>query len=385
MKMSLKRSAEGKEARSLLNIIVAARRPLILEEMDVALVVHHDEVKLRHQESTKPDDEKDEDDGKDKDDEDDELCLLALERRARLDPCLTKHDGWIENHSPQTPNIASNIDEFVFDFCKPHCRTSIHHIGPTWELSNAHSTEKHGATKRLPSTTWPPPTCSPLERTNRSEQVTAKAEHFDAEDFVENSTTIVSHSDKIIAWVPAPPGWPRNRHVFHRHVNVILGPNRTSTDSGYSSKSSSGDQDGSLTDASSVSRTELPTDSAQHNELTNAFSSTDKDCYQYGNLPSSNAFRLLRIWNKSKPIHCTLEPYDLTNHPDYYALSYKWGTTEEELVISAAIIVDFHQMKITPNLYNFLAHWQSSNRAMPLWVDALCINQCDTVHDMRYY
>jgi Heterokaryon incompatibility protein (HET) len=220
-------------------------------------------------------------------------------------------------------------------------------------------------------------------RADLSKPIPPNAEHFDAEKTEESRIKLLSPSDRIAAWVLTPPGWPRERHVFRTDVAVKLKMDGTSTDSGYSSKSSSGDQNLGLNDASSVSSTEPPNDNAQANEITVAFPCTEVGPYNYEVLPSPNAFRLLRIWNKTTPIKCSLEPHDLTNHPNYYALSYSWGLSEEERVPSITINVNSHPMKVTPILYKILLHLQASDQVIRLWVDALCINQCDAVDRAR--
>lgn len=218
----------------------------------------------------------------------------------------------------------------------------------------------------------PPPALQPATTTLSS----SFAEHISTDKIEENNNGLWSQYKNIAAWIPTPPGWPKEQHVFRRDLAAIPETNKTRTDSGYVSKRSSSDHDLDANAGSSVPRTELPVDGPPANEHKGTFRSAEISPYQYKSLPSSDSFRLLRIHNKTGPVHCTLETYDLTHHPEYCTVSYCWGS-KEELVSSAAITMNTHQVKISPVLYKILLHFQASNLAMPFWIDALCINRCD--------
>ncbi|KAL9110717.1 MAG: hypothetical protein Q9227_004709 [Pyrenula ochraceoflavens] len=71
-------------------------------------------------------------------------------------------------------------------------------------------------------------------------------------------------------------------------------------------------------------------------------------------------------------IHCSLETHPLDQAPEYTALSYCWGSTQEK----ETLIVNGSRLQITPNLAKALRHLYSYYRC--LFVDAICINQSDT-------
>lgn len=216
----------------------------------------------------------------------------------------------------------------------------------------------------------------PAGATDPSEPALSNAEHVDVGKTEEHNITLSSRQD-LRSWIPIPPGWPRERYIFGRDTAVELPATRPCADSGYSGKGSSGDQHADLDDTSGASATELHFHTAQCSRPASDPSSADTRFHQNEDPPSSTSFRLLRIWDNATPIKCTLEFYDLADHPDYYALSYTWHTAEEKLTASAVITVNFHEMKITPNLYKILLYLQTSKQLMPLWIDQICIDQHD--------
>ncbi|KAK9418427.1 putative Peptidase M3A/M3B catalytic domain-containing protein [Seiridium unicorne] len=115
-----------------------------------------------------------------------------------------------------------------------------------------------------------------------------------------------------------------------------------------------------------------------------------------GRQPSSEAFyrelgvdltrrsirliRLLPAENDDDPICCELYTAQLTPELQFAALSYVWGTSSETYNVFANGI----EVKVTRNLRHALWHFRnydmlrSEDNRLPLWVDALCINQNDT-------
>jgi hypothetical protein len=66
-----------------------------------------------------------------------------------------------------------------------------------------------------------------------------------------------------------------------------------------------------------------------------------------------------------------------TNHvPTYVALSYAWGDPK----LTHSIILNGSLFSVTQTLYDFLLHSSKpgkENTNLPLWIDAICINQAD--------
>lgn len=97
--------------------------------------------------------------------------------------------------------------------------------------------------------------------------------------------------------------------------------------------------------------------------------------------------RVLRqpLADRSGPIRCRLEPVSLDEAPVYNALSYVWGDPND----TREIIVDEAPVQVTANLHAFLRHYRANawrRRALPIWIDAVCINQADNVeksHQIR--
>jgi hypothetical protein len=74
-------------------------------------------------------------------------------------------------------------------------------------------------------------------------------------------------------------------------------------------------------------------------------------------------------------LHCSLETVKLSQKPQYEALSYVWGNQTNP----KTIVLDGHDFKVTQNLNDALRHLSHSDSERPLWVDALTINQSDTL------
>ncbi|KAF2464838.1 HET-domain-containing protein [Lindgomyces ingoldianus] len=88
------------------------------------------------------------------------------------------------------------------------------------------------------------------------------------------------------------------------------------------------------------------------------------------------AFRLLRLFKGSEAdIECEL--FQAWLHGDsaisYEALSYTWGGTE----MSASVKINGRTLHVTENLYLALQYLRSQETDRILWVDAICIDQCN--------
>jgi hypothetical protein len=105
------------------------------------------------------------------------------------------------------------------------------------------------------------------------------------------------------------------------------------------------------------------------------------EAFQYERLTQPDTIRILQLQpslNSSSPIHgilitARLSDYntDLIEH--YVALSYVWGSLEDP----QTIILNRRLFKVTRNLSNALHGLREQHRVVPLWIDAICINQDD--------
>lgn len=96
----------------------------------------------------------------------------------------------------------------------------------------------------------------------------------------------------------------------------------------------------------------------------------------YESLESAFDFRILLLQPSEDfdaPLLGSLTQHSLHSAPKYECLSYVWGAPERTKVIT----VNDEVLYITPNLENILRHLRLPSQPRPLWVDAICINQCD--------
>jgi hypothetical protein len=94
--------------------------------------------------------------------------------------------------------------------------------------------------------------------------------------------------------------------------------------------------------------------------------------------PLRREIRLLTLHpseDHTKPIHASLHVVSLYHHPHYEALSYCWGSKENQLSIS----LSGQDIKINTNLHSALVRLREKKHPRILWIDALCINQEDVV------
>ncbi|KAF9636312.1 putative ankyrin and het domain-containing protein [Lasiodiplodia theobromae] len=116
---------------------------------------------------------------------------------------------------------------------------------------------------------------------------------------------------------------------------------------------------------------------------------TAEDGFRYSSLnPRHNEIRLIKLQPVPKStdgagylpiISCTLRTASLEDELDYCALSYVWGDPST----TRPILIDGKAFHVTVNLeaaLRQLAEELRQRRQSPtwLWVDSICINQCDT-------
>jgi Heterokaryon incompatibility protein (HET) len=106
-------------------------------------------------------------------------------------------------------------------------------------------------------------------------------------------------------------------------------------------------------------------------EIVQAYNGQDLDA-------SKHQIRILELLggSGSDKIECKSSVVSLEHNPAYTALSYVWGNDKDLLLITLNGYVDF---PIIRNLYIALKYLRKEDEAVTLWVDALCINQKNTI------
>ncbi|KAK0630688.1 heterokaryon incompatibility protein-domain-containing protein, partial [Bombardia bombarda] len=101
---------------------------------------------------------------------------------------------------------------------------------------------------------------------------------------------------------------------------------------------------------------------------------------------------ILQPGDFSDPIKCTLTPAAFSMKPKYLALSYTWRDSypdnselpigrfpdKKKKGVDAAIDVNDIPFYVRHNLRLALLHLRSPTQPLPIWADAICINQADT-------
>ncbi|KAK0752907.1 heterokaryon incompatibility protein-domain-containing protein, partial [Schizothecium vesticola] len=105
--------------------------------------------------------------------------------------------------------------------------------------------------------------------------------------------------------------------------------------------------------------------------------------------PGKDAIRILNIEPGDfydDPIVCTLTSVTFMSKPRYLALSYTWDDafphnqslpTNKSMTSVDPITINGQPFAIHHNLHLCLLHLRSKTAPLPLWVDAVCINQAD--------
>jgi hypothetical protein len=92
---------------------------------------------------------------------------------------------------------------------------------------------------------------------------------------------------------------------------------------------------------------------------------------------SRGEIRILRLNpgnSRSDPIFCSLFAVPLDDAPSYESLSYTWGVPGDG---TSWIYVNGLAVDIRENLYRALVQLRSTTATRLLWIDALCIDQCN--------
>ena len=106
--------------------------------------------------------------------------------------------------------------------------------------------------------------------------------------------------------------------------------------------------------------------------------------YVYSPLPDDQpSIRLISLHpsrHTEDPIRCDILQASISSNPSYEALSYTWDPDRPLSALepkSYTITLANHAFTITPNLYFALRQIRDREQPRTLWIDAMCINQCD--------
>ena len=100
--------------------------------------------------------------------------------------------------------------------------------------------------------------------------------------------------------------------------------------------------------------------------------------FRYEPLSKDNNKRSTRLvqllpGSTGEPIQCSIMNVNLYDNPDYEALSYCWGDAANPIrVYSGKEYID-----VTRNLHDALVKLRDAENSRTLWIDAICIDQCD--------
>ena len=101
--------------------------------------------------------------------------------------------------------------------------------------------------------------------------------------------------------------------------------------------------------------------------------------YRYEPLQQDREIRILHLQPGpgSAEVHCFIEHANLDDRIEYEALSYTWGDTtlQSQIVCNK----DRSPLAVTRNCLSALQRLRSPDRQLTLWIDALCIDQTNTL------
>ena len=97
--------------------------------------------------------------------------------------------------------------------------------------------------------------------------------------------------------------------------------------------------------------------------------------YVYERLCHPSSIRLIRYLSNDNPdeISLSLSEYQLDSAPDYQALSYVWGNPAR----NKSVVCNGYHFKVSSSLFTALQRIRTRSPNVPVWADAICINQLD--------
>jgi hypothetical protein len=99
--------------------------------------------------------------------------------------------------------------------------------------------------------------------------------------------------------------------------------------------------------------------------------------YRYHEVLNKGQIRLLdlKAGHEQDDIEIEFKISNLTRTPRYEALSYEWGTTRKTNFVK----ISGYEISITHSLYLFLKRIRDRSQSRTLWIDAISINQEDSL------
>ena len=108
---------------------------------------------------------------------------------------------------------------------------------------------------------------------------------------------------------------------------------------------------------------------------------SDSSQYQYKTFEPGSCEEirlvLLHAGSYMDELICDIVVVNLADRPVYEALSYTWANSSGDASLSSKLICFGHIIPITGNCEAALRRLRLQNRNRRLWIDAICINQCD--------
>ncbi|CAG9994502.1 unnamed protein product [Clonostachys byssicola] len=99
--------------------------------------------------------------------------------------------------------------------------------------------------------------------------------------------------------------------------------------------------------------------------------------YKYTAIAAPKTIRLIRISPgiETDPVRFSLETSPLESAPDYEAISYCWGTDQDQHQVEC----NGKPLSMHKSLFGGLSYFRFPDKTRVLWADAVCINQADPV------
>lgn len=99
--------------------------------------------------------------------------------------------------------------------------------------------------------------------------------------------------------------------------------------------------------------------------------------YAYVPLQDANSIRLLQLepGYGRDPLEVHLATHQLGKQCSYHALSYVWGEPD----LTETLCVGDQRLYVSKNLYSILLQLRLPEEIRTLWIDAICINQQDSI------
>jgi hypothetical protein len=100
--------------------------------------------------------------------------------------------------------------------------------------------------------------------------------------------------------------------------------------------------------------------------------------YPYAQFDSKNSLRLVHLLPATchdDELRCRLTYSEIGGSSSYEALSYTWGNPNDVL----PICLDNYAFNVTVNLHSALRRLRLTHEERILWIDAICINQADSI------